>query len=213
MKALTPKQSQILDFIADWLKENGFPPSQAEIRDHFKFHSLNTVRNHLSLIEKKGYLRLLPGQARGIQLPVSRPTGNSRGESFIPLVGHIAAGTPILAEQNVEEQIPVSPSLFGNGEMFALTVVGDSMINAGILHGDRAVIRRQLRVENGEIAAVLIGEEATLKQVFLSSKGLRLRAENPEYEDMVFKPSGDQIPQILGLYKGVIRAQPGRRHT
>lgn len=204
MKDLTPRQREVFELVTEWLEAKGYPPTQTEIRDSLPVRSVNAVRTHLSLIEKKGYLRLIPGQARGIQ--VTRHLSEQAYEiDGIPLVGHIAAGTPVMAEQNIEDVLPVAPAMFGHGEMFALTVEGDSMVNAGIVNGDRAVIRRQPEVENGQIAAVLIGEEATLKYVHRSCQSVRLKAANPSFEDMVFQPSDDNYPKILGLYKGIIR--------
>ena len=127
--------------------DNGYPPTQAEIRGHFKFSSLNAVRSHLVLIEKKGYVRLNYGKARGIHL-IAQPNQVIRQQKgSIPLLGNIAAGLPIWAEQNFEDYLPISPEIFGGGELFALHVRGDSMTDAGIRNGDIAVIQRQNHVE------------------------------------------------------------------
>lgn len=136
MKRLTEKQSKIYEFIVSWQETRGYPPTQGEIRDHFGFGSPNAVRTHLKLIEKKGYIRLISGKARGIQLIQSMfPTMHRQGDA-IPLLGRIAAGTPLWAAQNFEDYLPVSPVLFGGGELFALHVTGDSMTGAGIKSGD-----------------------------------------------------------------------------
>ena len=164
MKKLTDKQSKIYEFIASWQMKKSYPPTQAEIRDHFGFGSQNAVRSHLALIERKGYIRLSLGKARGIKL-IQIPNLFSK-EPSIPLLGSIAAGVPLWEEQNFEDHLPISPALFGGGELFALKVIGESMIDAGIRNGDVAIIRRQDVVDNGEIAAVLIDHEATLKRVF-----------------------------------------------
>ncbi|MFZ2805011.1 MAG: transcriptional repressor LexA [Desulfosalsimonadaceae bacterium] len=210
MKSLTVKQSKIIDFIGEWQIKNGHPPTQAEIRDHFGFGSLNAVRSHLQLIEKKGYLHLNCGKARGIQL-VSLPTSVIRQqENSIPILGSIAAGVPIWAEQNLEDYLPVPPDLFGGGELFALHVLGDSMTGAGIKKGDIAVIKRMDCVEHGEIAAVLIEQEATLKRVFLSSKALVLKSENPAFEDITYNTERNDFVRILGRYQGIIRTMDNR---
>ncbi|MBW2591023.1 MAG: hypothetical protein JRD71_09970 [Deltaproteobacteria bacterium] len=130
MKSLTDKQSKIYEFIRLWQMENGFPPTQKEIRNHFGFGSLNAVRNHLALIEKKGYIRLYFGKSRGIQLASLPAPIFGQQENFIPLLGSIAAGVPIWAEQNFEDHLPIPPSFFGGGELFALHVLGDSMTGA-----------------------------------------------------------------------------------
>ena len=210
MKRLTEKQLKILGFIGEWQTINGHPPTQAEICDHFGFGSLNTVRNHLQLIEKKGYLRLNSGKARGIQL-TTLPTAVIRQQEIsIPLLGRIAAGLPIWAEQNLEGHLPVPPALFGGGEIFALHVLGDSMTGAGINSGDIAIIKRMDRVENGEIAAVLVEQEATLKRVFFSSAALVLKSENPAFKDLTYDMDKGDSVRILGRYQGIIRTAYNR---
>jgi repressor LexA len=210
MKDLTIKQTKIIEFIKHWQITNGHPPTQAEICDHFGFSSSNTVRGHLLLIEKKGHLRLNCGKARGIQLaaplePVSRGQENS-----IPILGNIAAGVPIWAEQNLEGYLPVQSALFGGGELFALHIHGDSMTGAGIRNGDIAVIKMMDRVENGEIAAVLIEQEATLKRVYLRSKSLVLKSENPVFKDLIYNIGKSDFIRILGRYQGIIRTMNNR---
>ena len=210
MKSLTEKQSKIYEFIDAWQVENGYPPTQEEIRDHFNFSSLNAVRSHLVLIEKKGYVRLNCGKARGIQLTHSPAAIPQLNEGSIPLLGCIAAGVPIWAEQNIEDQLPIAPSLFGGGELFALRVFGDSMTGAGIRSGDIAIIQKRSCVDSGEIAAVLIGQEATLKRVYSSSDSLVLKADNPAFEDLVYTSSKTDLINILGLFQGIIRTKNNR---
>lgn len=210
MKALTSKQAALFNFIAEWQAHNGHPPTHAEICEQFGFGSLNTVRNHLHLIEKKGYIHLSPGKARGIQV-MSLPDKAIRlQEDSIPILGKIAAGMPIWAEQNLEGYLPIPSSIFGGGELFALHVVGDSMTGAGINSGDIAVIKRADYVENGEIAAVLVEQEATLKRVYSSPAALILKAENPAYKDQSFNLDKDEYVRILGRYQGIVRTQDNR---
>lgn len=210
MKGLTLKQSNILDFIGECQKNNGFPPTQAEIREQFGFGSQNAVRNHLQHIEKKGHIHLTSGKARGIQLLTLTAPVIEQSDNSIPLLGRIAAGLPIWAEQNLEGHLPVPPALFGSGEIFALHVLGDSMIGAGINSGDIAVIKRMDRVENGEIAAVLIEQEATLKRVFFSSAALLLKSENPAFKDLTYDMDKGDSVRILGRYQGIIRTADNR---
>lgn len=208
MKDLTSKQYMIYEFIVERQKNNGYPPTQEEIRDHFGYSSLNAVRGHLVLIEKKGYINLSCGKARGIRLtpwPVL-----PKQEDSIPLLGSIAAGVPIWAEQNIEDYLSISPALFGGGKLFALHVFGDSMTGVGIKDGDIAVIQSQDSVENGEIAAVLIEQEATLKRVYLSSNTLVLKAENPSFEDLKYTVEENDFIRILGRYQGIIRSVKNR---
>lgn len=210
VKRLTDKQSKICEFIVAWQTKKGYPPTQEEIRDHFGFGSLNAVRSHLVLIEKKGYIRLNYGKARGIQL-AQLPTLVVRQQTdSIPLLGSIAAGLPIWAEENFESRLPIPPALFGEGELFALYVSGDSMTGAGIKNGDVAVIQRQDRVDNGEIAAVLIEQEATLKRVYLSSESLVLKSDNPAFKDLKYTKGKSELIRILGRYKGIVRTENNR---
>ncbi len=210
MKSLTDKQSKIYEFIVAWQINNSYPPTQAEIRDQFGFGSLNAVRSHLVLIEKKGYIRLNCGKARGIQLTTSHTAVIRQQGDSIPLLGSIAAGVPIWAEQNFEDHLPIPPAMFGGGELFALHVHGDSMTGAGIRNGDIAVIQRQNFVKNGEIAAVLIGQEATLKRVYLSSDSLVLKADNPAHEDLKYAKGKSDLIHILGRYRGIVRTENHR---
>ena len=205
LKSLTEKQSNIYKFIAEWQVVNGYPPTQAEIRDHFKFGSLNAVRSHLVLIEKKGHIHLNYGKARGIHLTTPPTQVIRQQDDSIPLLGNIAAGIPIWAEQNFEDHLPIRPVLFGGGELFALHVRGDSMTGAGIRNGDIAVIQRQDSVENGEIAAVLIEQEATLKRVYMSANSLVLKADNPAFEDLKYVKGKSHLIRILGRYQGIVR--------
>tara|TARA_B100000315_G_scaffold130524_1_gene120135 strand:- start:21101 stop:21862 length:762 start_codon:yes stop_codon:yes gene_type:complete len=211
VKGLTEKQSKICEFIAACQEDNGYPPTQAEIRDHFGFRSINAARGHLVLIEKKGYIRMNVGKARGIQFAPAPVLW--RKEKSIPLLGRIAAGVPICAEQNIEDHLPFPPALFGGGELFALHVFGDSMKGAGIRNGDIAIIQKRDSVENGEIAAVLIEREATLKRVYLASNSLLLKAENPDFKDLTFVRGKRDLIRILGRYQGIIRTVNNRYNS
>jgi len=192
VKSLTDKQAKIYEFIGAWQMKNGYPPTQAEIRDHFGFGSLNAVRSHFALIEKKGYIRLNCGKARGIQLASLPVSVLRQRENFIPY------------------HLPISPALFGGGELFALHVVGDSMTGAGIRNGDIAVIKKQECVENGEIAAVLIEQEVTLKRVYLSPESLVLKSKNPAFEDLKYAAGKSDLIRILGRYRGIVRTGNNR---
>ena len=208
MKKLTKKQSQIHKFITAWQMKKSYPPTQEEIRDHFGFSSQNAVRSHLVLIEKKGYIRLNWGKARGIELIA--PADIFLKESSIPLFGDIAAGVPLWAEQNFEDHLPISPTLFGSGALFALKVIGESMIDAGIRNGDFAIIRRQNMVDSGEIAAVLIDQETTLKRVILAKNKLILKSENKSFENLEYSIEENSPIHILGHYLGIVRTKSSR---
>ena len=210
MKKLTEKQLNIYKFIVRHTREAGFPPSYAEISGHFAFKSLNAVRSHLNLIEKKGYIRLGCGKARGIQLLHESKSTSKPREDSIPVLGNIAAGVPIWAEQNFDDFLPIAPGFFGRGELFALRIIGDSMVGAGIRNCDIAIIQKQSNVENGTIAAVLINQEATLKRVYLSPKSILLKADNPDFADLEYSVENADYISILGRYVGVIRSEKNR---
>jgi len=200
--ALTAKQEKILRFIQQEVASTNCVPSQAEIGRHFGHRSPNATRQNLLLIEKKGYIKILPGVTRGIRLlpPLERSPHS------VPLIGRIAAGNPILAEENAEDWIQLPEMLFPDcDDRFALRVEGDSMIGAGILNHDIAVIRKDRVAETGEIAAVRINEEATLKRLEFYDGGLRLRPENPAYEAIeISKHSGNSC-EIEGVLEGILR--------
>ena len=172
-------------------------PTQREIADRFQFASVNSVRSHFRLMERKGMLERQPGKARSLRL-ILAPAG-------IPLLGGIAAGSPVEAMQEVEEFLPVSPTMFRGSELFALHVKGDSMKDVGILPGDIAVVNRQQDVTDGEIAAVLLDDDATLKFVHRRKGTVFLRGANPVFRDIVIRREDAPSLRILGKYVGLIR--------
>lgn len=177
-------------------------PTQREIAARFGFASPNAVRSHLRLMENKGMLSRLPGKARGLKLRCVTPAG-------IPVLGSIAAGNPRAALQDADDIVPVSPQFFHGTDLFALRVKGDSMKNAGILPGDIAVLNRQQDVADGEIAAVLLEDDATLKFLYRRGGAVVLRGANPAFPDIVIRSSDSRSLQVLGKYVGLIRLQGG----
>jgi len=164
---LTDRQREILDFIVAQQRDRGFPPSVREIGDAVGLTSPSTVHTHLATLQRRGFLRRDPTKPRAIEVTYDPASGASierRPVSHIPLVGDVAAGTDVLAVENVEELVPVPADFTGDGTLFMLRVRGDSMINAGILDGDFVVVRQQNEARNGEIVVAGIpGEEATVK--------------------------------------------------
>lgn len=207
-KVLTQRQAEILSFIRKFLKENGVPPTHSEIATQFGLKGTYGVRQHLRLMEKKGYLRLSQGKARGIRLTSAISSLHDQEIHEIPLIGRIAAGQPVLAVENVEDHLKISAGVFQGKDLFALRVQGDSMINAGIKSGDIAIINQQPEVHNGEIAAVLIDDEATLKRVMLEQNRVRLKAENDHFQDIVITSETDRRFCIAGRFVGLIRQDP-----
>ena len=189
---LSQRQKNILAYIRSCVEERGFPPTVREICSAVGLSSPSTVHGHLRALEEAGYIRRSAGKNRAIVLP----EGN--GAQGIPLIGKVAAGQPILAQEEIQEYIPFTPQ--DDGEYFALRIQGLSMKNAGILDGDLVVVRRQPVAENGEIIVALLGEEATCKRLSRKDGHIRLLPENEEFEPI----DGDGAV-ILGRVTAVIR--------
>ncbi len=175
-KELTEKQQMVLQYIREKIAESGFPPTIREIGDRFGI-TVKGAYDHIKAIEKKGYIKTFQNKSRAIVVTDEIPDALIS----IPLLGRIAAGSPILAEENVAGYINLPFEMVGNGEFFALTVHGDSMIEAGILDGDTAIIKSQEAAESGEIVAALIEDEATLKVLDKNSNSYKLLPCNPAY--------------------------------
>jgi repressor LexA len=197
----TPRQMEIAEFLGAEFQRRGVMPTQREIAKRFQFASVNSVRSHIRLMERKGMLAREPGKARSLRLIVTA--------AGIPLIGNIAAGSPVEAIQEIEEFLPVSPGMFRGGELFALRVKGSSMKDVGILPGDIAVVNRQQDVTDGEIAAVLLEDDATLKYVHRRKGAIVLRGANPAFRDIVIPRDDARALRILGKYVGLIRKEGG----
>jgi repressor LexA len=198
LKQLTEKQEKILDFIKYNIKESGFPPTVREIGEKFNI-TVKGAYDHVKAIEKKGHIRTEQNKSRAIvildeedEIPVDAIN--------IPLLGRIAAGTPILAEENIETHLCFPQSMFRSGDYFALNIKGDSMIEGGINDGDIAIIKKQNTANNGEIVAALISEEATLKRLKITGNKVMLMPENSAYEPIVAENVA-----ILGKLVGLFR--------
>lgn len=189
-EALTPRQREILHVIEKSMQDRGYPPSVREIGEAVGLNSPSTVHNHLSTLQKLGFLRRDPTKPRAIEVRFdtnSEVAMERRPSRHIPLVGDVAAGTDVLAQENVEDLIPVPSDFTGDGDLFMLRVRGESMINAGILDGDYVVARQQNVAENGDIVVAGIpGEEATVKTFKKSGKTITLLPSNDSMEPMVF---------------------------
>ncbi|OHD62934.1 MAG: repressor LexA [Spirochaetes bacterium RBG_13_51_14] len=182
-KQLTLKQEKILDFIKNKIKVSGFPPTVREIGDKFSI-TVKGAYDHVKAIEKKGYIRTEQYKSRAIV--VLRSDDETPIDAInIPLLGRIAAGSPILANENIEEYLSFPKSMFRSGEYFALNVKGDSMIEGGIYDGDVAIIKKQNTANNGDIVAALLTDEATLKRLKIMANKIQLIPENPAYEPIV----------------------------
>lgn len=207
--SLSEKQRAILEVIQRSVNQRGYPPSMREIGDAVGLSSLSSVTHQLNQLELSGYLRRDPNRPRALEILIDlpEPAGEDDGLSsvadaaLVPLVGRIAAGVPITAEQHVEEIFPLPRQLVGNGELFMLKVVGESMIDAAICDGDWVVVRSQNDAENGDIVAAMLDEEATVK-VFRQRDGHTwLLPRNTNYEPIL----GDHA-HVLGKVVAVLRA-------
>ena len=204
---LTERQRQILDFLTEYVDAHGYPPTVREIGEAVGLASPSTVHAHLANLERAGLLKRDPTKPRAIELyrePKAEPL-EAADVHKLPLVGEVAAGGPLLAEENVEDYLAVPEPLSKGGEEFLLRVKGDSMINAGILDGDIAVVERRQDARDGDIVVALAGEdesadEATLKRFFREDGRVRLQPENDALE-----PIYAQHVQILGKVIGVFR--------
>jgi repressor LexA len=203
---ITARQRQVLDFIEFQMREHGYPPSVREIGEAIGLTSPSTVHSHLNTLQRLGYLRRDPTKPRAIEVrwdPNSGAVMERRPVRHVPLVGDVAAGTDVLAEENVEELLPVPADFTGEGELFMLRVRGTSMIEAGILDGDYVIAVQQKTAENGEIVVVGIpGGEATVKTYSAADGRIVLTPSNATLEPMVFDP--DEV-QIYGRVVTVMR--------
>ena len=198
---LTEKQQAILDFINDYVKENGFPPSVREIGRQFGIYPA-TVQDHISALERKGYLQKKANQSRTLSVPASsRPSAADNG---IPIIGRVAAGLPLLAQENIEEMIQL-PKDWAPAGAFLLKVQGNSMEGAHILDGDYVLVHPQETAVNGEIVVALIGDEATVKRFFRTDRGISLKAENPAYLPIEIERSEATAFKVVGKVLGVLR--------
>lgn len=199
---LTKRQQEIYDFIKRYSAKHGYPPTVRDIGKAIGLTSSSTVHAHLANLEKIGLLKRDPSKPRAIELLVERAKRAVVPDSGLPIVGQVAAGSPILAEENVEDYVEVPEIAGGSEGDFLLRVTGDSMIDAGIHDGDHVAVRRQETARDGEIVVALVGEddEATVKRFFKEADHIRLQPENPALEPIV---SRDVL--ILGRVVGVLR--------
>ena len=202
---ISVRQREILDLILRTVRERGYPPSVREIGEAVGLNSPSTVHSHLSALVKAGYLRRDPSKPRAIEVTApgrAQPDLRRAPVRDVPLLGRIAAGSPILAEEDIEDILPLPTQIVGNDPVFMLRVRGDSMVEAGIFDGDLVVVRRQADADDGDIVAALIdGEEATVKRLRRDPGSVTLLPENPAYEPMVFT----QGVQLLGRVVAVLR--------
>src|SRR5215468_2950930 len=201
---LTEKQQAILDFVEKYVKDNGFPPSVREIGREFGIYPA-TVQDHISALERKGYLQKKRFQSRTLSVPASsRRQADENGVPGIPIVGRVAAGLPLLAQENIEEIIQL-PKDWAPAGAFLLKVQGNSMEGAHILDGDYVLVHPQETAVNGEIVVALIGDEAIVKRFYRTDRGVSLKAENPAYRPIDIERSEATAFKVVGKVMGVLR--------
>lgn len=200
---LTEKQQAILNFINEYVQENGFPPSVREIGRHFGIYPA-TVQDHIMALERKGYLQKKKFQSRTLSVPASSRRQAERPVGGIPIVGRVAAGLPLLAQQNIEDMIQL-PKDWAPAGAFLLKVQGNSMEGAHILDGDYVLVHPQATAANGEIVVALIGDEATVKRFYRTESGITLKAENPKYEPIEIERNEAASFKVIGKVMGVLR--------
>lgn len=212
MKEMTNKQRDVYEFICQRIRSQGFPPTVREIGRNFEI-SVKGAYDHLKAIEKKGYIRCTSSKSRAIEVLERMPQPSEAeleqiavsarpGMVRIPLMGNVAAGVPILAEQNIEEEFFFPKALFGEQELFALRVRGDSMINAGIHDGDLALVRLQNHAGNGEIVVAMLDDEATIKRFYRERNAVRLEPENPDY-DPIYSSEVQVIGRVVWVFRRI----------
>jgi repressor LexA len=209
---LTDRQQQILDLIRQTVTSTGFPPTRAEIAQALGFRSPNAAEDHLKALARKGAIELTAGASRGIRLkdaaPALAPTSHSSlalGQLLLPLVGRVAAGSPILATEHVEREVGVDTSLFVQRPDYLLKVRGLSMRDAGILDGDLLAVKKTSEARNGQIVVARLGDEVTVKRLQRQGERIKLLPENPDFEIIVVDPSQDFY--LEGVAVGLIRTQ------
>ena len=210
MKGLTRRQRMVLDTINTVMSKRGYPPTIREIGEALGIKSTNGVNDHLKALERKGYLMRDRSKSRAIRVRSAAETGKSRNNNIlsIPLVGRIAAGAPILAEQNHEATYQVDRALLGNakvGDVFILKVHGESMIDDGIFDGDLIFVEKGTEARRGEIVAVMADGEATVKRFFREDDRIRLEPSNPNMEPIYYSEADGRDISIVGRVIGVFR--------
>lgn len=202
MKNLTDRQREVLDFIAQFTDENVYPPTVREIGEHFGI-SLRAVQDHIAALQKKGYLSQCQKRSRSIRVLIDeRKKEPVLYTAKVPMLGTVAAGKPLLSEENLDGYLTMAEPIVRPGKSyFALKVRGTSMINAGILEGDVAVIEQAETAEDGQIVVAVVDDAITLKRFFKETERVRLQPENPQ-----FQPIYCQDVRIVGTLAGILRS-------
>ncbi|GAB4130313.1 MAG: transcriptional repressor LexA [Ignavibacteriales bacterium] len=201
---LTDRQKEILDFIKEFISYNGYPPTLREIAKQFNIASTFGIKRHLDALQKKGYLSVESFASRAISITDAENEKNTNNAMEIPVLGRVAAGYPILSEQNIEGTISISSNLVKNSsEIFGLKVKGDSMKNAGIFEGDIIIVNQQKNAANGDIVVAMVDSETTVKRFYQMNNQIKLNPENENYNPIIVNNSNEFsiIGKVLGVFR------------
>ncbi|GAL16257.1 SOS-response repressor and protease LexA [Vibrio astriarenae] len=200
MKPLTPRQQQVFDLIRSKIDETGMPPTRAEIARELGFRSANAAEEHLKALARKEAIEIIPGASRGIRILLEA----ANEEEGLPLIGQVAAGEPILAQEHVETHYQVDPGMFKPQADFLLRVQGESMKDIGIMDGDLLAVHKTTDVRNGQVVVARVDEDVTVKRLENQGDRVLLHAENEEFDPIVVDPTYQSL-EIEGLAVGIIR--------
>jgi repressor LexA len=204
MDALTDRQSEILKLVRELTEVSGYPPTRAEIAERMGFRSVNAAEQHLRALEKKGAIEISAGASRGIRVRDGRPAGRAGRLLELPVIGRVAAGSPMLAEEHVQGRYQVDPNLFTPRADYLLRVRGMSMRDAGILEGDLLAVHRTQEARTGQVVVARLGDEVTVKRFKRRGHAVQLVAENPDFEPIEVDLRNEPLV-IEGIAVGVIR--------
>lgn len=200
-RKISQKQQEILDYIKTCILKKGYPPAVREICEAVHLKSTSSVHSHLETLERNGFIRRDPTKPRAIEVLDNQFSTQRREVVQVPIIGTVAAGQPILAEQNIEEYFPIpSEYLPGSGEVFILRVKGESMINAGIFNGDQVIVHQTNTAENGDIVVALLDDSATVKRFYRENGHYRLQPENDTMEPIIVS-NVQIIGKVVGLFR------------
>ena len=198
---ISPKQTEILEYIKSEIINRGFPPAVREICEAVNLKSTSSVHSHLETLERNGYIRRDPTKPRAIEIVDDNFNLTRRELVNVPVVGRVAAGEPILAVENVENYFPIPAEFMPNSQTFMLNVKGESMINAGILDGDQILVQQQSTAENGDIVVALIDDSATVKTFYKEKGYYRLQPENDTMEPIIVKDDLKILGKVIGVFR------------
>ena len=197
---ISQKQSEILEYIKEQILQRGYPPAVREICEAVHLKSTSSVHSHLETLEKNGYIRRDPTKPRAIEIIDENFNLSRREMVHVPMIGRVAAGEPILAQENIENYFPIPTEFMPNNDTYILKVQGESMINAGILNGDYVLVEKKNTAENGQMVVALIDDGATVKTFYKENGHYRLQPEN-DFMDPIIVPEVEILGKVIGVFR------------